>query len=68
MKKFFSLIMLLVATFSLTAQTITVHLSGTVLRDSTYAPVVNHEVIIQADSNTYGFSFHASRFTTTTGS
>jgi len=68
MKKFFSLIILLVATFSLTAQTITVHLSGTVLRDSTYAPVVNHEVIIQADSNTYGFSFYASRFTTTTGS
>lgn len=67
MKKFFFLIILLVITFSLTAQTITVHLSGTVLRDSTYAPVVNHEVLIQADSNAYGFVFYTSRFTNTNG-
>ena len=68
MKKFFSLIILLAASFSLSAQTITVHVSGTVLRDSTYAPVPNHEVIIQADSNTYGFTFYTSRFTNTNGS
>jgi PKD repeat protein len=67
MKKFFSLIILLAASFFLSAQTITIHVSGTVLRDSTYAPVANHEVIIQADSNAYGFVFYTSRFTNTNG-
>jgi PKD repeat protein len=68
MKKFFSLIVVLLAvTFSLSAQTITVQLSGTVLRDSTNAPVVNHEVFIEADSNAYGFTFYTSRFTNQNG-
>jgi len=68
MKKFFSLVIILLAvTFSLTAQTLTVHISGTVLRDSTNAPVANHELIIQADSNTYGFVFYTSRFTNASG-
>ncbi|HZX61697.1 MAG TPA: hypothetical protein VFE66_00710, partial [Bacteroidales bacterium] len=68
MKKFFFLIVvLLAATFSLTAQTITVQLSGTVLRDSTHVPVVNHEVFIEADSNAYGFTFYTSRFTNQNG-
>ncbi len=68
MKKFsFLIVVLLAATFSLSAQTITVQLSGTVLRDSTHAPVVNHELIIQADSNSYGFVFYTSRFTNQNG-
>ena len=68
MKKFLSLlIIVLVAMVSIQAQTITVHLSGTVLRDSTHAPVNNHEVIIQADSNAYGFTFYATRYTNPNG-
>ena len=68
MKKVFSLIIVLLAvSFSLSAQTITVQLSGTVLRDSTHLPVANHEVIIQADSNAYGFVFYSSRFTNQNG-
>jgi hypothetical protein len=68
MKKIFSLlIIVLAATFSIQAQTITVHLSGTVVRDSTYAPVTNHEVIIHADSNDYGFTFYATRYTNPNG-
>jgi PKD repeat protein len=68
MKKFFSLLLiLLAATFSLSAQTITVQLSGTVVRDSTNLPVANHEVIIQADSNAYGFTFYATRLTNQNG-
>jgi len=68
MKKIsYLIIVLLAATFSLSAQTITVQLSGTVLRDSTHAPVANHELIIQADSNSYGFVFYTSRFTNQNG-
>lgn len=68
MKKLFLLIILLIAaTFPLSAQTITVQLSGTVLRDSTHAPVVNHEVTISADSNAYNFTFAANRFTNPNG-
>jgi PKD repeat protein len=64
MKKNFALIIFLLAvSYSLSAQTITVQLSGTVLRDSTHAPVFNHEVFIQADSNSYGFVFYATRYT-----
>ena len=68
MKKYLSLfVILLAATFSIQAQTITVHLSGTVLRDSTNAPVNDHEVIIQADSNAYNFTFYATRHTNPNG-
>jgi PKD repeat protein len=49
------------------AQTITVHVSGTVTRDSTGAPVNDHQVIIQADSNSYGFTFYATRITNNNG-
>jgi PKD repeat protein len=68
MKKIFSLLIIVLAvTFSIQAQTITVHVSGTVVRDSTHAPVDNHEVIIQADSNSYGFTFYATRHTDPNG-
>jgi len=68
MKKISSIILVLLAvTFSLTAQTMTVQLSGTVLRDSTHVPVANHELLIQADSNSYGFVFYDSRFTNANG-
>jgi PKD repeat protein len=68
MKKYLSLfVILLAATFFVQAQTITVHLSGTVLRDSTNAPVNDHEVIIQADSNAYNFTFYATRHTNPNG-
>jgi PKD repeat protein len=68
MKKiFFLLVVLLFASFWLNAQTMTVHLSGTVLRDSTYAPVPIHEVLIQADSNASGFTYYNSRFTNANG-
>lgn len=68
MKKIYSFLVFLLATsISLYAQTITVHLSGTVLRDSTLSPVVNHELIIQADSNMHGFYFYTSRFTNQNG-
>jgi PKD repeat protein len=68
MKKFLSLFAFaMVLAFSLSAQTITVQLSGTITRDSTNLPVVNHEVIIQADSNMYGFTFYAVRHTSPNG-
>jgi hypothetical protein len=68
MKKFFFLLAFgLAVTFSLSAQTITVQLSGTVLRDSTQVPVANHEVTIRADSNSYGFVFEATRHTNQNG-
>jgi PKD repeat protein len=68
MKKLLTLfVILLTVTFSLTAQTITVHLSGTVLRDSTYLPVPNHEVVIQADSNANGFYIVETRYTNANG-
>jgi type 1 fimbria pilin len=68
MKKLFSLFLTMLAlTITIQAQTITVHVSGTVLRDSTNAPVNNHEVLIQADSNSNGFTFYASRFTNPNG-
>lgn len=50
-----------------TCQTITVHVSGTVNRDTTSVPVTNHQVIIQADSNVYGFHFYATRITNPNG-
>ena len=49
------------------AQTMSVHVLGTVLRDSTNLPVVNHEVVIQADSNVYNFQFTATQYTSHTG-
>ena len=50
-----------------TTQTITVHFSGTVTRDSTGVPVSSHQVIIQADSNAYGFTFYTTRTTNPNG-
>jgi len=68
MKKYLLFFVFLLGAFSgILAQTITVQLSGTVLRDSTNAPVPNHEVIIQADSNSYGFTFYTTRFTNASG-
>lgn len=66
-KLFFLLIIILSAAFSMQSQTITVHLSGTVLRDSTHDPVVNHEIDIQADSNAYNFTFFTERWTNASG-
>lgn len=68
MKKLLSLVLILMATILIVnAQTMSVHVLGTVLRDSTNIPVPNHEVIIQADSNAYNFQFTATRFTSQTG-
>ena len=67
MKKFYTLLVFLAVTFCLNAQTMTVHIYGSVLRDSTFLPVVNHELTIQADSNNAGFTFYTTRFTNQTG-
>jgi len=48
------------------AQTMTVHLSGTVTEDSTGLPVANHEVVIRSDSSS-GFVFYATRYTNPNG-
>ncbi len=67
MKKLASLLILLLATVALvSAQTMSVHLSGTVTADSTGVPVVNHEVLISGDS-IGGFPFYASRHTNANG-
>lgn len=67
MKKFLLLFaMILVFSTIMTAQ-VTVHVSGTVLRDSTNVAVAGHEVIITADSNVAGYYFWAQRFTTASG-
>jgi PKD repeat protein len=69
MKKFYALLVILVAlTLAVSAQTINIHLYGTVLRDSTLLPVPNHEVDIQADSNSGNFTFYAVRNTNQSGS
>jgi PKD repeat protein len=62
-----SLIMSLVFIGQAATQTITVHLSGTVTRDSTGIPVSGHQVIIEADSNSYGFNFYTTRITNPNG-
>ena len=68
MKKIFLLSILLTGLLStVLAQTVTVTVSGVVLRDSTHAPVPNHQVIIQADSNANNFTFYATRMTSSTG-
>lgn len=67
MKKLILLFLMLFGISSLMIAQVTVHLSGTVLRDSTNLPVVGHEVIIMADSNVAGFNFWAQRFTTHAG-
>jgi PKD repeat protein len=59
--------LLMVAALFTNAQTMSVHVLGTILRDSTNLPVSNHEVVIQADSNAYNFQFTATRFTSQTG-
>lgn len=48
------------------AQTMTVHVSGTVTADSTGAPVANHEVVIHSDSSS-GFIFYTTRQTNPNG-
>lgn len=58
---------LMAAALFANAQTMSVHVLGTVLRDSTNLPVVNHEVVIQADSNVYNFQFTATQYTSHTG-
>jgi len=67
MKKLFLLFAMIVGLSSIMMAQVTVHLSGTVTRDSTNLPVVGHEVIITADSNASGFTFWAQRFTNSTG-
>ncbi|MCX6244765.1 MAG: PKD domain-containing protein [Bacteroidetes bacterium] len=69
MKKQFLLFVFIMGALSgIFAQTVNVQLSGTVLRDSTNAPVPNHEVIIMADSsNSYGYTYYTTRFTNASG-
>ncbi len=67
MKKFILLFAMIVGFSSFMIAQVTVHVSGTVTRDSTNLPVVGHEVIITADSNPSGFTFWAQRFTNATG-
>lgn len=63
MKKLVLLVSILFASVSfLTAQTITVHVSGLVKAQSTGAPLPGHEVIIMTDSSA-GFNFYATRIT-----
>ncbi len=62
-----TLFLALIFAGQVTSQTITVHFSGTVNRDSTGVPVPDHQVIIQADSNAYGFHFYATRITNPNG-
>ena len=67
MKKIFLLLsFLFLAATVVTAQTMTVSLSGAITADSTGAPVANHEVIITSDSSG-GFFFYATRMTGTNG-
>ncbi len=67
MKKIFLLLNLfLVLSAFVNAQTMTVHMSGSVTADSTGAPVASHEVIIVSDSSS-GFIFHATRITGANG-
>ncbi len=67
MKKIFLLFSMMIVFSSFLIAQVTVHLSGTVTRDSTNLPVVHHEVIITADSNSSGFNFYAQRFTSANG-
>ena len=62
-----TLFLALIFAGQVTSQTITVHFSGPVNRDSTGVPVPDHQVIIQADSNAYGFHFYATRITNPNG-
>ncbi len=64
------LLFVLFAGFSLLsmAQTMTVHINGLVINDSTGAPVANHEVIIVADSTPPPiFYFYTTRITNASG-
>ncbi len=65
-KVLFSLCILMLPLAYLGAQTMSVHLSGTITADSTGLPVTNHEVIITGDSIT-SFGFYASRHTNALG-
>ncbi|MEI7662536.1 MAG: PKD domain-containing protein [Bacteroidota bacterium] len=67
MKKIFFLLALIIGFSSLLQAQVTVHVSGTVTRDSTNLPVVGHEVIISADSNPSNFTFYAQRYTSANG-
>ena len=67
MKKLFLLFAMFLGFSAMMIAQVTVHVSGTVLRDSTSVPVVGHEVIITADSNAAGYYFWAQRFTSATG-
>lgn len=67
MKKFVLLLSILLSAVAfVNAQTMSVHLSGTVTAESTGAPVASHEVIIRGDSLN-GFPFYASRHTNANG-
>ncbi len=67
MKKLLLLFAMILCFSTMMFAQVSVHVSGTVLRDSTNIPVVGHEVIITADSNVAGFYFWAQRFTSATG-
>lgn len=67
MKKLVTLFcFLLIAVAFVGAQTMTVHLSGTITADSTGAPVASHEVLITSDSLN-GFYYSTSRHTSVNG-
>ncbi|MEI6681293.1 MAG: PKD domain-containing protein [Bacteroidota bacterium] len=68
MKKILLLFALTIGFSSFLIAQVTVHVSGTVTRDSTHAVVVGHEVIISADSNGSNFTFYAQRHTNANGS
>ncbi len=67
MKKFTLFLAMILCSSALLVAQVSVHVSGTVTRDSTNLPVVNHEVIISADSNSSGFYFSTQRFTNPNG-
>jgi len=66
-KQFLLFILFVTAGLFAFAQTMSVHVSGSVTADSTGAPIPNHEVIISADSSAGGFSYYATRMTNANG-
>jgi PKD repeat protein len=67
MKKLLLLLSIIfMSALAVSAQTMSVHVSGTVKLEPTGFPVPNHEVIIMADSSN-GFSFYATRNTNPNG-
>ena len=67
MKKFTLLLAMIVGFSSFLIAQVTVHVSGSVTRDSTNQPVAYHQMIIMADSNAAGFNFNTERYTNTAG-